>query len=87
MQLAIDFDGATFDAKRDGSRLFAQLQDVRAAMSDHDWHTLPELHAALGHPEASISARIRDLRKERWGSHMIERKHVGAGLWAYRMST
>ena len=37
-----------------------------------------------GDPEASVSARLRDLRKKRFGSHIITRRYVSDGLWQYR---
>jgi hypothetical protein len=49
------------------------------------WWTLPQLAAATGYPEASISARIRDLRKPKFGGHTVERRHVSKGLWEYRL--
>lgn len=79
------FDGSTFVESRDGSRLASQLADVRRILAGGDWFGLGEIEHITGHPQASISARIRDLRKERNGSHTIERKYVANGLWAYRM--
>ena len=79
------FDGRTYEPKRDGARLGEQMQAVKALMSDGAWRTLGEIAAATGHPEASVSARLRDLRKPRWGSHTIDREYVGSGLWRYRM--
>ena len=81
-----DFDGATFDPDRDGERLTKQLVAVRQAMSDHDWHTLYALSIITGAPEASISARIRDLRKAKHGSNTVERRYMGDGLWEYRLA-
>lgn len=81
------FDGATFDYALDGHRLSGQLQKVWGRMIDGRWRTLAELSAALEYPEASLSARLRDLRKERFGSHTVHRRrrmgHVG--LWEYRL--
>ena len=81
-----DFDGATFDPERDGERLHKQLKAVREAMSDHEWHTLYALSLVTLAPEASVSARLRDLRKAKYGSHTIERRYFGAGLWEYRLA-
>jgi hypothetical protein len=53
-------------------------------MLDHQWHTLADL-ATTGDPEASVSARLRDLRKPKFGGFHIERRYVSAGLWAYRL--
>jgi hypothetical protein len=79
------FGGDTYDPDRDGSRLQRQLAAITAAMRDGAWHTLAELHQTCGAPEASVSARIRDLRKAKFGSHQIESAYVERGLWRYRM--
>ncbi len=79
------FDGSTYDASRDGGRLYAQLYRVRELMADGCWHSLAALSAAAGDPEASISARIRDLRKPKFGGHLVERRYVSSGLWEYRL--
>ena len=49
------------------------------------WWTLAELAAEAQGSEAAVSARLRDLRKKRYGQHIVERKYVGNGLWAYRL--
>jgi len=80
------FDGATFDPAKDQLRLQGQLSRVFTAMSDHQWWTLADLQKECGGSEAGISARIRDLRKERWGAHEIERRRVSdSGLYEYRL--
>ncbi len=84
-QLAMTFDGATYEKDRDESRLNAQMRRVWRAMLDGKEHTLPELSEKTGDPEASVSARLRDLRKARFGAHRIERRYIERGLWGYRM--
>lgn len=79
------FGGATFDAERDENRLTRQKRDVWLFMKDGEWHTLPEISEATGHPEASISARLRDFRKPKFGSHTVQREYVERGLWQYRL--
>jgi hypothetical protein len=79
------FDGSTYDHNRDGERLTGQLQRVFAAMSDGNWRTLAELSGLAGGTEAAVSARLRDLRKERFGGHTVEREYVADGLWRYRL--
>ena len=79
------FDGRTIDPDRDNGRLFAQLTRVRDLMSDGRWRTLPEIAGAVGDPPQSVSARLRDLRKPRWGSLTVERRHKSRGLFEYRM--
>jgi hypothetical protein len=80
------FDGETFDPVRDAARLTAQLDAVRELMKDGQWRTLQQIAAAVGAPEASVSARLRDLRKERFGAWTVERQHVGGGLFHYKVS-
>jgi len=79
------FDGATIDHQRDHQRLTSQLQRVRERMSDGQWHNLRELVSLCGGTEASISSRVRDLRKMRFGGHTVERRNVGGGSWEYRL--
>ncbi len=76
--------GETYDEERDGPRINRQRDDVWRAIQDGHWHTLGELESITGHPQASISARLRDFRKTRFGSHVIEREYVERGLWRYR---
>jgi hypothetical protein len=80
-----DFDGATFDPRRDKVRLGKQASRVWREMRDYQWHTLAELARLTDDPEASISARIRDLRKPKFGGHIVERENLGAGTWRYRL--
>lgn len=85
IQAVLHFDGDSYDSNRDRSRLSLQLERVRTILGDGGWHTLPELEERLGHPQASISARLRDLRKPKHGSNDIQREYVANGLWRYRM--
>lgn len=78
-------DGATYSHARDGERLHLQHNRVLAAMRDGQEHTLAALSQITGDPEASVSARLRDLRKARFGSHNIERRYVERGLFVYRL--
>lgn len=84
-QAVMRFDGATYVHSRDSARLGDQMAAVQAFMKDGAWHTLNEIAERTGHPEASVSSRLRDLRKERFGSHTIERRYVAKGLFQYRM--
>jgi hypothetical protein len=80
------FDGRTYVHERDGGRLRVQFDAVMREMADGQWHTLEGLSRATGASEASVSARLRDARKARFGSHVIEREYVRRGLWQYRMA-
>ena len=80
------FDGATIDDALDTDRLRRQLDRVRTLLlTEYKWHTLAEIREAIGVPEASASARLRDLRKERFGSYTIERRRRSRGTFEYRM--
>lgn len=84
----IRFDGDTYDPKHDLVRLTGQIQRVFDAIKDNGWYTLDEIHKATNDPHASISAQLRNLRKERFGSHVIEKRCKGNrsnGLWEYSM--
>lgn len=79
------FDGATYCPKHDEARLGRQMQAVKDYMLSHEWVTLPQLHAAIGGSEAGLSARLRDLRKPRFGGYTVDRKRIEGGLFAYRV--
>lgn len=85
-QLALRFDGATYDPVQDQARLSGQLSRVYDVMRDGGWHTLEELVRKCSGTTASVSARLRDLRKQRFGGHDVERQRVQAGLWRYRLN-
>lgn len=75
--------GDTIDIPRDGPRLGAQLQRVYDFMkATEGWTTLRSIAAATGAPEASASARLRDLKRL---GFEIERRYIVNGLHEYRM--
>jgi len=82
---SVAFAGKSYQAAFDYDRLSDQLKVVHRIMSDGRWHFLPELVEALGCKEQSASARVRDLRKEKYGSHNIQTERVSGGLYRYRM--
>lgn len=83
-----EFDGDTYDHERDHLRLSGQAQRVVDLISDGEWRTLAEIAATTGDPEASVSARLRDLRKAKFGRHEIDRRQRDPdvpGLYEYRL--
>lgn len=80
------FGGKTFNSALDGPRLAGQLERVKVAMLDGQWHTLGELAEVCGGSEAGISARVRDLRKPKFGGHTVNRRRVSGGLWQYQLA-
>lgn len=83
----MNFDGATYNRELDSERLGRQLDRVRSILLQcrGRWLSLQELSQRTGAPEASVSARLRDLRKERFGGYEIETRRVKGGLFVYRM--
>jgi hypothetical protein len=82
------FDGATYEPDADQGRLARQMTRVRAAMLCGAWRTLDELAAATGDPPASVSARLRDLRKPRFGAFVVNRRRRGSakrGVFEYQV--
>ena len=80
------FDGITLNDERDNGRLAQQLHSVRKLALQREWFTLREIAFSLNYPEASVSARLRDLRKAKFGGYNVERKYVERGIWAYRVT-
>lgn len=80
------FDGATFNRSRDGERLAKQYERVRDLMLDGNERTLATIASMLGLPEASVSARLRDLRKPRFGGYNVISRNAGGGRWVYRVT-
>jgi len=83
------FDGITYSPKLDYQRLSGQLKRVFGVVSKGGWYTLAEIASQTGdRSEAAVSARLRDLRKTKFGGFQIERRRRGdgkSGLWEYRL--
>lgn len=87
-QQDLRFDGATYEKAHDLKRLSSQLQAVRDLMLDGRWRTISEVRSLVGGSENGISARLRDLRKSRFGSFVVERQRRGdcdRGVFEYRV--
>ena len=82
------FSGTTYSQALDHDRLSTQYNRVFNVMCDGQWHTIPELTSLSGGTEPAVSARIRDMRKKRFGAHTVERERVPGqkGLWRYRLT-
>jgi hypothetical protein len=82
------FNGPEYVPDRDNARLGKQLCDIVMLMRDQQWRTFYEIRAVTGHPEASISAQLRHLRKQRFGHHTVNRNARGdkkRGLFEYQL--
>ena len=80
-----DFDGETYDRERDHTRHSSALARVKEILSDGEWHSIAEVADRANISPAATSARFRDLRKEKFGGHAVERKNLGGGFWQYRL--
>ena len=83
-----DFDGKTYERGVDLERLTRQLDRVFAVMVSGRWRTLAEIGRIVSAPESSVSARVRDLRKEKFGRHKVNRRSRGDrinGLFEYQL--
>jgi biotin operon repressor len=74
------FKGSTFVPERDGARLSSQLAKVKDLMLDGEWRSLETIAELTGSPEASVSARLRDLRRM---GYVVERRFINKGLHLY----
>lgn len=88
--------GTAYDPSLDRNRLGKPLgrvyQLLLEATATGAWLTVPELVVQLERTyhvrasETGTSARVRDLRKEKHGSHDVPgRKRQGSELWEYRL--
>jgi hypothetical protein len=82
----VKFDGKTIDPDQDEVRLTGQLLRVFSHLGGGSWMTLGEISSLTGDPESSISARIRDLRKPRFGYNTVRSRRRSRGLWEYQLA-
>ena len=83
-----EFDGKTYEPEKDRGRLRTQSQVVFDLMKDGRWRTLRSIEDETGFPQSSISARLRDFRKPKFGSHTVERSRQDqecSGTYVYRI--
>ena len=84
------FDGTTYEPKQDDHRLIPLIKELFIVMSDSKFRTLPELEKILKHRYmiTSISSKLRDLRKEKFGGHIVNRQNRGDrknGFYEYQL--
>jgi len=86
--MELDFDGSNYIPELDRKRLGGQMREVFFMMDDGIWRTLRDISELTGFPEASISAQLRHLRKEKFGSHIVNKRRRGdpkLGIWEYKL--
>jgi hypothetical protein len=86
----IRFDGWLYREVLDRARLTTQLRRVCFALLDGRWWTLKALALEVNGSVTGVSARLRDLRKPRFGGFTVQnRRRPGAedsGVWEYRLN-
>ena len=85
MQHEPHFNGPEYVPERDFVRLTGQCARVFDLMKDGHWRTLDQISQATGDPHASVSAQLRHLRKDRFGGHEVNRRHLHGGLFQYQL--
>ena len=86
-----DFDGKTYERREDLVRLNRLLWAVYEVMQSGRWLTLEELSSRVGvpHTQTSLSARLRDFRKAKFGGNQVESRRRGdahRGVFEYRLN-
>lgn len=78
------------------AKLHKDVASIKKAMRDGGWMTLEEIQnrewwnrpadkMRNDTPIQTVSARVRDLRKEKFGAHRVERRHAGNRVWEYKL--
>lgn len=80
-----EFDGKTYVPGRDKKRLTGQLLRVFDFMKGGDWFLIEEIARGTGDPQTSVTARMGDFRKPKFGGHAVEREYIKNGLHKYRL--
>lgn len=78
------FDGPHLEPA-DQRRLNTALARVEALMADSEWHTLREIADYADCSEAGASARLRDIRKVRFGGKQVDLRRRTPGVYEYRL--
>lgn len=80
-----DRDGDTYEAMRDRKRLDKQMVRVFELMKDGVWRRKEQIVMVTGDDWASSGARLRDLRKAKFGGYRVDRRPIGNGAFEYRL--
>lgn len=79
-------DGAFYIPSLDEKRLTTQMERVRRELLDGRWHTAQSIADRIHAPLTSVSAQIRNLRKQENGGYdIITRRDGDTGLFLYRL--
>lgn len=83
--MSMQFNGSDYVPGRDNGRLNVQYLRVFNLMRDRKWRSLGDIARLTGDPEASVSAQLRHMRKERFGGHTVNKDYQGEGLYLYQL--
>jgi hypothetical protein len=59
---------------------------LAALMHFGQWYTISAVARFLRCSETGAAARIRDQRKEKYGSRRVDKRRLPSGIWQYRMA-
>lgn len=80
------FDGNHYHQTEDEIRLTKQLQGVYNCIRDGGWQTVKEIADKTNYPQPSISAQLRNLRKEKFGGMNVQgRYRSGTRIFEYKL--
>lgn len=81
------FDGVTYNPALDERRLRRLLGRVFDVLARGEWITLVTLAREVRGTTASVSARIRDLKKAKHGAWIVDKRRVAGrrAIWEYRL--
>lgn len=69
----------------EGRQLKGSHQKIYDAMKDGEWRTLDWLSKKVNMTGSGASACLRNLRMPKFGSYVVERRHVKGFLYEYRL--
>jgi len=68
-----------------GPKARTRKEVIFEIMSDGKWRTLKAIRKQTIYLDSSISSQLRDFRKDKFGGHTLEKRHLGDMLWEYKL--
>jgi len=68
-----------------GPKAKTRREIIFEIMSDGKWRTLKSIREQTIYLDSSISSQLRDFRKDKFGGHTLEKRHLGDMLWEYKL--
>lgn len=82
------YDDQGYDPALDRCPMTGQIRRLWAFMRDGQWRTLHRIALAIGYLESSVSANLRNLRKQKYGGFTVNKRIGKNGFgwwWEYQM--